>query len=192
MAEQQQQHQRWVHGNADPNESFDSPIVVLVGLPKQTSSVSINRRWFKRRVAPLAKAVGMDADYLVEGGKVQYIDWCSHVPVCAGGRCCVGRQRCSRLLEGIRSGRVKKVVRLGHKEKWNAELTKMLTPEEFENIVVQRNEAGDKRTTFIRPKTVGEEAFCELKGLVAITDDDDIDTDDDDEPMVFARTRRFD
>lgn len=82
---------------------------------------------------------------------------------------------------------MKKVVRLGQKKRWNEALTRMLTQEEFEKIVIQRDVTGDKRSTFIRSKTVGEEAFQQLKDLVMFDEKDD---DEDDEPMVFARTRR--
>lgn len=155
------QQQTWVHAERDPHVAITAPIVVLTGLPTSDSTPAINERWMKDNVRALADATGVSPDRLLDEGYVQYMDRCSHVPRCRG-RCCVEDVRCGHLVQGIREGRVRKVVRLGAKAYWRKKLSQSVAAGDLQNVYMERKK---DRRCLVNPRVLGEDAF---QGVVEV------------------------
>jgi hypothetical protein len=154
--------QTWVHAERDPHVSITAPVVVLTNLPTLDSTPLINSKWMKDNVRSLADATGISPDRLFDEGYVQYMDRCSHVPRCHG-RCCMEAVRCGNLLQGIREGRVRKVVRLGAKKYWNKKMQSVVG-EGLQNVFVERER---DRKCLVNSRVLGEDAFQSVVGVVA-------------------------
>jgi hypothetical protein len=153
--------QTWVHAERDPHVPITAPVVVLTNLPTLDSTPLINLNWMKNNVRSLADATGISPDRLFDEGYVQYMDRCSHVPRCHG-RCCMEAVRCRNLMQGIREGRVHKVVRLGAKTYWNKKMQSVVG-EGLQHVFVQRKRG---RKCLVDSGVLGEDVFQSVANVV--------------------------